>query len=102
VLLADNILDEISEFAENLSKQSRIKGMFAGMTAAHVVTLCAKVIGKCCLHWRHDVPVLAMSLERTLLWKNRANSDELERALLWIETTASYVTMQHIRGCLGP
>ena len=102
VLLAGKALDEISKFAENLSEQPSIEQMLAGMTTANVVALCAKVLGKCRLHGRDDVSVLAVSLEGLLLWKDGPDSDELEGTQLWIEATASDMTMEHICACLWP
>lgn len=75
MLLAGKALDEVAKFAENLREELGIESMLTGMTTAHVVALCAKVVGKRRLHRRHDVPVLAMSFEGTLLRKNGPDGD---------------------------
>lgn len=102
MLLAGKALEEIAKFAENLREQLSIEGVPTGMTAAHVVALGEKVFGKCRLHGRDDVSALPVGLEGLLLRKDRSDSDELEGALLWVEATASDMTVEHVCARLRP
>ena len=101
-MFAGKALDEIAKFDENLSEQLGVERMVAGMTAAHIVALGAKVLGQCRLHGRDNVSVLAMILKGLLLRKDRPDSDEFECALLWVEAAISDMAVEHVCACLGP